>query len=176
MYLEKEEMKFSVVYAIKQYKAPINMDLTYRIFTWDKEIMQYFDLAEVLAELLEDGYIVKKFYRNEEAFCLTESGEEAYRFFKTRVPYSVRQKIDDAIGRVKYDEIVDPDAVKAEVIPVTSDQYMARCSILENKVPIMELNLNMGKRRDAERVARHFKENSQKIYEEILKVCTEDKA
>ena len=42
MYLEKEEMKFSVVYAIKQYKAPINMDLTYRIFTWDKEIMQYF--------------------------------------------------------------------------------------------------------------------------------------
>jgi len=176
MYLEKEEMKFAVLYAVKQYKAPIRMDLTYEIFTWDKEIMEYFDLAEVLAELLEDGYIIKKFYRNEEAFCLTQSGEAANNYFKNRVPYSIREKIDEAIGRVKYDEIVDPNAVKAEVIPVTDEQYMARCSILEEKVPVLELSINMGKRSQAERVAKYFKENSKKIYEEILKLCTEEKA
>ncbi len=174
MYLEKEEMKFAVVYAIKQYKAPISMSLTYEIFTWDKEIMEYFDLSEVLAELLEDGYIYEKYYRNEQAFCLTESGEAAYLYFKGRIPYSIRERIDEAIGKAKYDEIVDPNAVKAEVVLAAEEQYMARCSILEDKVPMMELSINMGKKIHAERVAEHFKKNSKRIYEEILKLCVED--
>ncbi len=174
MYLEKEEMKFAVVYAIKQYKAPISMSLTYEIFTWDKEIMEYFDLSEVLAELLEDGYIYEKYYRNEQAFCLTESGEAAYLYFKGRIPYSIRERIDEAIGRAKYDEIVDPNAVKAEVVLAAEEQYMARCSILEDRVPMMELSINMGKKIHAERVAEYFKKNSKRIYEEILKLCVED--
>ena len=174
MYLEKEEMKFAVLYAVKQYKAPIRMSLTYEMFTWDKNIMEYFDLSEVLAELLEDGYIYQKFYRNEEAFCLTESGEAAFRYFKDRVPFSIRTRIDEAIGRVKYDELVDPNAVRAEVLPVSEDQYVARCSIIEDKVPVLELSLNMGKKIQAERVAEYFKKNSKKIYDEILRLCTEE--
>ena len=174
MYLEKEEMKFAVLYAIKQYKAPISMSLTYEMFTWDKNIMEYFDLSEVIAELLEDGYIIQKYYRNEEAFCLTESGEAAFRYFKDRVPFSIRTRIDEAIGRVKYDELVDPNAVRAEVILAAEEQYMARCSIIEDKVPVLELSLNMGKKVHAQRVAEYFKKNSKKIYDEILRLCTEE--
>lgn len=175
MYLEKEEMKFAVLYAVKQFKAPISMSLTYEIFTWDKEIMEYLDLSEVLAELIEDGYILQKFYRNEEAFSLTESGEAAYVFFRERVPKSIRTRIDDAIGRVKYDELVDPNAVRAEVVLAAEEQYMAKCSISEDKVPMLELSINMGRRHHAERVAEYFKKNAQKIYEEILRLCTEEK-
>ena len=174
MYLEKEEMKFAVLYAIKQYKAPISMSLTYEIFTWDKQIMEYFDLSEVISELLEGEYIVKKFYRNEEAFSLTESGETACLFFMDRVPFSIRTRINEAIGRVKYDELIDPNAVRAEVVPAAENQYMAKCSIIENKVPMLELSLNMGKKFYAEKVAEYFKKNSAKIYEEILRMCTED--
>ncbi len=173
MYLEKEEMKFAVLYAVKQFKAPISMSLTYEIFTWDKEIMEYFDLSEVLAELLEDGYIIRKFYRDEEAFCLTESGESACLYFKQRVPKSVRTRIDDAIGRVKYDELVDPNGVITEIIYAAEDQYMAKCIVMEDKVPMLELSINMGRRYHAERVAEHFKKNAKNIYDEILKICTE---
>lgn len=174
MYLEKEEMKFAAVYAIKQYKAPIAVSRIYEIFTWDKEIMEYFDLSGVLAELTEDKYIYQKYYRNEEALCLTERGEEAYTFFKNRIPYSIRERIDSAIGKIKYDEIADPNAIKAEVVLAASEQYMAKCSINENKVPILELSLNMGKRSQAERVAEYFKKNADRIYEEILKLCVEN--
>ena len=74
MYLEKEEMKFAALYAIRQFKAPMQEHILYEIFTWDKEIMEYFDLSGALMELLEGGYIVKKFYRNVEALALTQSG------------------------------------------------------------------------------------------------------
>ena len=171
MYLEKEEMKFAAVYAIKQYKAPIAVSRMYEIFTWDKEIMEYFDLSGVLAELLEDKYIYQKYYRNEEALCLTERCEEAYTFFKNRIPFSIRERIDSAIGRVKFDEIADPNAVRAEVVLAAEGQFMAKCSINENKVPVLELSLNMGKKNHAERVAKFFRENADEIYEEILKIC-----
>lgn len=174
MYLEKEEMKFAAVYAIRQYKAPMSESRLYEIFTWDKDIMEYFDLSGVLAELLEDEYIFKKFYRNEEALCLTEKGESAHLFFKERVPYSIRERIDSAIGKIKYDELADPNAIRAEVILAAEEQYMAKCSINENKVPIMELSLNMGKRIHAQKVADYFKNNADRIYEEILRLCTED--
>lgn len=174
MYLEKEEMKFAALYAIRQYKAPMQESRLYEIFTWDKEIMEYFDLSEVLLELTEDKYIFKKFYRNEEALCLTELGEEACTFFTNRVPASIREKIDSSIGEIKYAEISDPNAVRAEVIPVAEEQYMARCSISENKIPVLELSINMGKRVYAQKVADYLKDNADQIYEEILKICTRD--
>ncbi len=174
MFLEKEEMKFAVLFAIKQFKAPISESLVYEIFTWDKDIMDYFDLSGALSELLEDGYVCKKFYRNEEALSLTEKGEAACGYFKERVPFSIRERIVEAIGRIKYDELVDPNIVLTDVVFVTDEQYMAKCSIMEDKVPMLELGINMGKRHQAERVAEYFKKNSKKIYDEILKLCTED--
>ncbi len=174
MYLEKEEMKFAVLYAIRQYKAPMQESRLYEIFTWDKEIMEYFDLSEVLLELTEDKYIFKKFYRNEESLCLTELGDEAYTFFTNRVPASIRERIDSSIGEIKYAEISDPNAVRTEVIPVAEEQYMARCSISENKIPVLELSINMGKRVYAQKVADYLKNNADQIYEEILKICTRD--
>jgi len=174
MYLEKEEMKFAAVYAIRQYKAPIAESRLYEIFTWDKEIMEYFDLSASLAELLEDGYIIKKFYRTEEALCLSDKGDEAFLFFKERVPYSIRARIDSAIGRIKYDELADPNAIRGEVVLAAEEQYMAKCSIIENKVPVLELSLTMGKKVQAQKVADYFKKNADRIYEEILKICTEN--
>lgn len=174
MYLENEEMKFAVLYAIRQYKVPMQENRLYEIFTWDKEIMEYFDLSQVLAELLEDGYIFKKFYRNEEALALSESGAAADLFFQNRVPYSIRERIDSAIGKIKYDELADPNAIRAEVILAAEEQYMAKCSIVENKVPILELSLNMGKKSNAQRVANNFKKHADEIYTEILRICAED--
>ena len=173
MYLEKEEMKFTAVYAIKQYKAPIFESLLYEIFTWDKEIMEYFDLAEVLAELIEDGYVCKKFYRNQEALCLTQKGDQAYLYFKSRIPASIRERIDTAIGRIKYDEVADPNAVLVDVSFAADEQYMAKCRIMEDKVPLMELNINMGSRAHAQRAADYFKKNAKQIYEDILKLFDE---
>ena len=174
MYLDKEEMKFAVLYAVKQYKAPISMSLTYEIFTWDKEIMEYFDLSQALAELIEGGYIQQKYYRNEEAYDLTDSGRSACLYFTERVPKSIRTRIDEAIGRLRYDELVDPDAVRTDVVFAAEEQYMAKLSIFQDKTPMLDLSLNVGKRHLAERVAAYLKDNSQKIYEEILKLCTEE--
>ncbi len=170
MFLEKEEIKFAVVYTIWQYKAPISMSRIYEILTWDKEVMEYFELSEALMELLEDEYILKKYYRNEEAFCLSENGEDAYLYFKSRIPTSIKNRIDSAIGEIKYAELADPNAIRAEVVLAAKEQYTARCCILDGKVPMLELSLNMGTKPQAEDAAEYFKENADEIYKKILEL------
>lgn len=171
MYLEKEEIKFAVLYTVRQYKAPISMSRIYEILTWDKQVMEYFDLSEALMELLEDEYILKKYYRNEESFCLTQKGFDTYIFFADRIPFSIRKRIDDAIGEIKYTELADPNAVIAEVFPTATEQYTTRCVIVDEKIPVLELSLNLGNRAQAEDTAEYFRLNADKIYKEILKLC-----
>lgn len=171
MYLDKEEMKFAALYTIKQYKAPLNMSRIYEILTWDREVMEYFELSEVLMELLEDGYILKKYYRNEEAYSLTEKGADAHKFFNERIPYSIRKRIDDAIGKLRFEEVADPNAIRAEVVPVADNQYAVRFSILDNKNLMLELSLNMGTNPQAQDTAAYLKENAREVYQEILKIC-----
>lgn len=174
MYLEKEEMKFAALYTVKHYKAPLSMSRIYEILTWDGEVMEYFDLAAVLDELLEDGYLERKFYRDEEAFYLTDKGESADLFFKKRVPYSVRNNIDAVIGHIRYDELASPNAVRAEVIPITAELYGTKCTIVEGKATMLDMVLGMGSKAQAQRVADYFKENADEIYSAIIDVCVPD--
>ncbi len=175
MYLEKEEMKFIVLYVLKQYKAPINSDTFYEIITWDKEIMGFFDAAEKLSELVSDNYIEKIFYKNESCYALTEDGNRAIELFAERFPKSIQNRIDAAIGKIKYDALSDPNAVYAEVLPATHTDFMAHLTYYQEHIPMLELKLNTGSKAQAEAVAKYFKENSDKVYEEILKICTSEK-
>ncbi len=171
MFLEKEEMKFIVLYVLKQYKAPITSDTFYEILTWNKEIMGFFDAAEKLSELVSDNYIEKTFYRNESCYTLTEDGNRAIELFAERFPKSVKNRIDAAIGKIRYDALSDPNAVYAEVLPVNRTDFAARCTYLEDHTPMLELSLNAGSKKQAEAAAKYFKEHSKEIYEGILKLC-----
>ncbi len=169
MYLEKEEMKFIVLYVLKAYKAPINSDTFYEIITWDKEIMGFFDAAETLSELISDNYIEKTFYKNESCYTLTEDGSRAIELFAERFPKSIKNRIDTAIGKIKYDALSDPDAVYAEVLPATHSDFMVHLTYYKEHKPLLELRLNAGSRVQAEAVAKYFKENADKAYTEIFK-------
>ena len=68
MYLEKDEMKFAILYTLEKNVEPMSMSLLCEVLTWDKNVMGYFELAEMLAELIEDNYAERVNYRGEEAF------------------------------------------------------------------------------------------------------------
>lgn len=174
MFLEKEEMKFIVLYVLKQYKAPITSDDFFEILTWDKEIMGFFDAAEMMSELINDNYVEKTYYRNESCYALTDDGNRAIELFSERFPKSIQNRIDAAIGKMKYDALADPNAVYAEVLPVTHKDFMMRCTYLSEHTPMLELSLNAGSKKQAEAAAKYFKEHSKEIYEGILKLCMPD--
>lgn len=175
MYLEKEEMKFIVLYVLKRYNAPISSDTFYDILTWDKEIMGFFDAAEKLSELVSDNYIEKTFYRNKSCYALTEDGNRAIELFGERFPKSIQKRIDAAIEKLRFDALSDPNAAYSEVLPVSHKEFAAHCTYLENHTPMLEMNLNAGSAAQAEAAAKYFKEHSKEIYDGILKLCMPEK-
>lgn len=170
MFLERDEMKFAILYTLRRNVEPMNMANLCEVLTWEKEVMGYFDLAVMLNELLEDGYVIRKYYRNDEAFTLSEKGTDTNEFFFERVPKSIRERIKVAIAQKKYDEQIDPNAVTAEIIPVAQHQYMASLQMLEANRPILELRIEAGHRAEAEKMAKSLKQNAAAVYAAIMKL------
>lgn len=171
MYLEKEEVKFIILYVLKKYEAPITADTLYGIVSWDKAVMNFFDAAEAVAELFEVKYIEEKFYRGEKCYALTTDGMRAIEIFGEKFPKSIQNRIDKTIDEMRYDELSDPNAALCEVLPVNHTSYAARFTYLQKHTPMLELSLNAGDKRQAEAVLEYMKEHKDEIYGKILEIC-----
>ena len=174
MFLEHDEMKFAILYTLKRYVEPISEPELNEILTWEKQVMGYFDLSLMLNELIEDGYVLRKHYRDEPSVCLTPMGEDTTAFFYERVPASIRRRIDEAVGARKFDEQADPNAVKTEIIPVAQHQYMASLQMLDANLPMLEIQIYAGTRADAENAAKRLQEQASEIYGDLLKRITSE--
>lgn len=169
MFLERDEMKFAILFTLKRYVEPASMPQLSEILTWDNKVMGYFDLAIMLNELIEDGYVEKTYYRNVESFLLSEKGNDTNDFFFERIPNSIRRHIEVTVASIKYQEQVDPHAVKSEILPVAPQQYMASLQMLDGGTPLLELQLFAGSRAEAERTANSLKSQAADIYKELIR-------
>ncbi len=169
MFLERDEMKFAILYTLKRCVEPANMPRLSEILTWDNKVMGYFDLAIMLHELIEDGYIIKTHYRNDEAFLLSEKGKDTNDFFFERVPGSIRRHIEETVASLKFQEQVDPHAVKTEILPVAPQQYMASLQMLDANTPLLELQIFAGSRAEADQAAKALKKQASEIYKDIIR-------
>ncbi len=168
MFLEHDEMKFAILYTLEKNIEPISMPALCDILTWEKQVMNYFDLALMLNELIDDGFVESKFYRDERAFTLSERGAETNTFFFERVPKSIRSRIDKAISEIKYEEQINPNAIMTEVIPVAPHQYMASMTMLDANLPMLELKIHAGSRADAEQATKILSKSADEIYKIII--------
>ncbi len=169
MFLEHDEMKFAILYTLSKYNEPVTMPTLCDILAWEKQVMNYFDVALMLNELIEEEFVESKFYRDERAFALSDKGSETNTFFFERVPKSIRKRIDSAISEMKYEEQYNPNSITTEITPVAPHQYMAELLMLDANVPLMELKIHAGSRSDAEKAAKILKENADEIYKDIIK-------
>ncbi|MCI5893324.1 MAG: DUF4364 family protein [Clostridiales bacterium] len=173
MFLENDEMKFAILYTLKVYNHPVSLEKLARILTWDEDVMSYFDLTILLSELIEDSFIERLYYLNEECVRLSSRGEDTAEFFSERVPGSIRQRIKETADRDSFDEKTNPNAVISEIIPVALNRYMAELKILDAGTSIFELRMDVGRRAEAERAKEILKSKSEEIYAYLCKILDE---
>ncbi len=169
MFLERDEMKFAILYTLKRYVEPVNMSSLIEVLTWEKEVMNYFDLAVMLNELQEDGYVDMKYYRDDPCFCLSAKGADTNDFFFERVPKSIRHRIADAVAAIKFHGQADPNAIHTEIIPVAPQQYMASLQMLDAGTPLLELRVYAGSKSAATDAANALKRNADSVYRDALR-------
>ena len=174
MFLERDEMKFAILYTLCKNVEPMTMPVLCDVLTFEKkQVMNYFDLSIMLNELIGDGFAETLFYRDERAFCLTEKGKETNSFFFERVPKSIRNWIDKTVSERKFEEQINPNSVTAEVLPIATHQYMATPNMLDANLPMLELKIHAGGRAQSEKAAKLLKKNADRIYEFLIDIIGE---
>ncbi len=175
MLSEKDEIKFAILYTLRQYPYPLSLTRLTELLTWDENVMSYFDLTIMLSELIEDGFIEQLFYKNSECVKLTGRGTDTEDFFRDRVPKSIRKKIASAVRREEFEELVNPNGVTAEVIPAGGGRHTAALTMLDGGSPILEIKIDAGQRLQAVRTAEALKEHAAEIYKYICKTIDVNK-
>ncbi|MEE1012845.1 MAG: DUF4364 family protein [Clostridia bacterium] len=169
MFLDRDEMKFAILYTLKRYVEPVTMDRLGEVLTWDREVMGYFELAEFMNELTEDGYVESTYYIGDLCYNLSDKGKDTNDFFFERIPKSIRQKIDKAVHTIKFAEQADPNAIRTEILPTAPQQYMASLQMLDAGEPLLELRIFSGSKAQAEKASKNLKAQAHEIYKDLVK-------
>ena len=67
--------------------------------------------------------------------------------------------------------LIDTSEITAEITPIDNSlQYMMKCKLIDNMLPLLEMDILVGEKADADLAKRNFKENASEIYMNILKL------
>ncbi|RPF47896.1 uncharacterized protein DUF4364 [Hydrogenoanaerobacterium saccharovorans] len=139
-----------------------------------KGLVNYFELADAMSELLESGHIIicATNEKDEECYELTELGVRTAQEFSDTLPLTVREKAlhsaQNLLARQKSaaENIVTVDKVK--------DGYMVNLIISDIGSDLMNLSLFMPTENEADAVKRQFIRDPLLIYKGMLALLTGD--
>ena len=83
-------------------------------------------------------------------------------------------KVDTRLkGELK--EIQNESAIKAEFIPLSENQFIVKCKIIENNVTIFEIQTLASSREQAIKIVRNWEENTNEIYPKVIELLNKEK-
>lgn len=137
-------------------------------------LVNYFELADAMSELLESGHIVLcgTTAKDEDCYILTELGRKTAAEFSESLPLTVREKAlasaQNLLARQKSaaENIVTVDKVK--------DGYMVNLIISDIGSDLLNLSLFMPTQVEAAAVKRQFMRDPLLVYKGILALLTGD--
>lgn len=137
-------------------------------FILERGYTNYFTLQSVLSEMVESGMVHLETVRNTSFYTMTEAGEEALRYFHTRISKSICEDIDQYIQENKM-QLRDEVSVIADYYKNTAGEYSVHCVVKEKFANPIELTVSVPDESQAKTVCRNWKQRCQQIYEHVMK-------
>lgn len=128
----------------------------------------YFTFQSVISELIESKMIRQETVLNTSYYSLTESGEEALRYFQNRISKPIREDIDQYM-RDKRMQLRDEVSVLADYYKNTANEYSVHCIVKEKYSNPIDLTITVPDETQAKNVCRNWKQRCQQVYEQVMK-------
>lgn len=159
--------KLIVLYMVKNSEAPITNGAISE-FVLEKDYTDYITLQQSISELIDSGLIRVDENKNGHFYHLTESGDETLRFFKDKISDAIISDINGYLGDNSL-SIINSASILTEYYKTSDVGYDVNMKIREKDRIIFNLTVNVDDKAEAEMVCRNFKENSQAIYEAVMR-------
>ena len=165
------ENRLIILYLIYQMDMPLSLDHLYNFAVND--YMDYFEFNTYIADMEKNGIIEANTEDNLVYYSLTEEGEKTVNAFSKIIPESKRENIIAYIRKNKG-VIKKEYSVSANYFMNDEDEYVVKCSFIEDGVTLMELKITVVSKEIAKQVRKNWKQNTSSIYNTILQSLITD--
>ena len=157
--------KLMNLYMLHQVNFPLtNAQLSN--FFLDREYTTYFTLQQALNELLDAGLVKKETMRNSSRYEITKEGEETLEFFGKNISPAIVSDMDEYLKLNRF-RMRNEVGLISDFYKSTNQDYIVHCE--EGKAVLVNLDISVPDKEQAEIMCNHWKDRSQEIYAYVMK-------
>ena len=159
--------KLMNLYMLHQVNFPLtNAQLSN--FFLDREYTTYFTLQQALNELLDAGLVKKETMRNSSRYEITKEGEETLEFFGKNISPAIVSDMDEYLKQNRF-RMRNEVGLISDFYKSTNQDYIVHCEVREGKAVLVNLDISVPDKEQAEIMCNHWKDRSQEIYAYVVK-------
>lgn len=159
--------KLMNLYMLHQVNFPLtNAQLSN--FFLDREYTTYFTLQQALNELLDAGLVKKETMRNSSRYEITKEGEETLEFFGKNISRAIVSDMDEYLKQNRF-RMRNEVGLISDFYKSTNQDYIVHCEVREGKAVLVNLDISVPDKEQAEIMCNHWKDRSQEIYAYVMK-------
>ncbi len=164
--------KLIILYILNRVDFPMtNAQLSH--FITEKEYTTYFNVQQVLSDLVEDGYISLQQTRSNAQYRITPEGKETLSFFYQNISRNIRDDIDMYLSEQKYSLREEVSNI-ADYYEVRKNEYITELKVVERDSTVIEISLTVPTKENAETICAHWKKKNADIYAYVLNTLLGD--
>ena len=167
------ENRLIILYLLYQMDMPLSWNHLHDFSVND--YMDYIEFQTYITDMEQNGILETNKENNNVYYNLSDEGEKTVHSFSKLIPESKRNSIIAYVRKNRKD-IKKEYEVSANYFMHSEDEYVVKCSIIENDLTLMELNVTVVTKEMAKQIRKTWKENVGTIYNDILKSLLEDKS
>ena len=158
--------KLMNLYMLHQVNFPLtNAQLSN--FFLDREYTTYFT-QQALNELLDAGLVKKETMRNSSRYEITKEGEETLEFFGKNISPAIVSDMDEYLKQNRF-RMRNEVGLISDFYKSTNQDYIVHCEVREGKAVLVNLDISVPDKEQAEIMCNHWKDRSQEIYAYVMK-------
>ena len=163
----KVEDKLIILYFIDKMDIPLTYNQISHFALADIK-MDFFLIQQNIAEMTQSGYLEKFQSDNTERYTITEAGLDVLEYFEKQLPAPMRTKIVKYVTENRKVAKKDYDITANYFYDYSNSEFIVKCGIYEDEAMLMEVNLSVVSREQAQFICANWKENVQHLYADIL--------
>lgn len=164
--------RLSLLLVLENYGHPLpKTDLTR--FIIENEILKYFDMHQLLDNLVENQLIESVQAEDETAFQLTENGRVSLAFFRSRMPMDLQNTLTDLVSTLPAPER-SSTAVVASHRQQADGNFEVTLELYEDRRRLMGLSLEVISVQQARLIEERWEKDADYLYGDILNLLIKE--
>ena len=158
--------KLIILYILDRVDFPMtNSRLTDFITT--KEYTNYFNVQQVLSDLVEDGYISLQEMKNNYLYRITPEGKETLSFFYQNISRNIRDDIDMFLTEQNY-RLREEVSNIADYYEAKKNEFVCELKVVERESTVIEIRITVPSEENAKTVCSRWRQKHADIYAYVI--------